>query len=255
MSDNSQKLNQGAAAAALSSGRAFSQISGIGQSLPVALSKVVGGIVTGNFQMVSGTGQGSQQTGGFTLPPVEMPALMSQYLRLPLQPGEKGVTMGADTSIDNVSGLGRNTPQSYTRPANMGPSVFVPVANKDWETTKPNYITMYGVKPADDNAEDKTHGTAIYDQVPSKAKASVVVETDADSKSTATLKVEGCKIVVTKDGVEITIPDGKELKVLGNNVKVTLPATGDVMVGTISLKSHVHTGTTPGSGITGAPQG
>jgi hypothetical protein len=247
MSDNSQKLSQGAALNTLASGRAFSQIAGIGQALPVALSKVAGGIVTSNFQMVP-------MQGGFTLPPVEMPALMSQYLRLPLQPGEKGITMGADTSIDNVSGLGRNTPQSYTRPANLGPSVFVPVANKDWEATKPNYVTMYGVKPADDNAQDKTHGTAIYDQVPSKAKASVMVETDADSKSSATVKVEGCIVKVTKDGVEITIPDGKELKVLGNNVKVTLPATGDVTVGTISLKSHVHTGTQPGSGNTGAPQ-
>lgn len=61
--------------------------------------------------------------------------------------------------------------------------------------------------------------------------------------------LNGNMVEMTSSGVSIT-PAGGIMTVNGS-----LKVTGDVMAGTISLMSHLHTGVTTGSGDTGPPVG
>lgn len=105
-----------------------------GKALPCSVVKVVGPIVTVKFEIDS----------SFTIPQITMPIMGSEYIRLPIQVGCKGVAFPADVYIGGISGLGGGT-ASFDQRANLATLVFFPVSSKSFSPSDdPNSLVLYG---------------------------------------------------------------------------------------------------------------
>lgn len=79
----------------------------------------------------------------YTIPHLTVPLFGPEYIRYPLQPGDKGILIPADTYLGGISGLGGGT-ADLTPPANLSALTFLPISNTEWESVDPNVLTMYG---------------------------------------------------------------------------------------------------------------
>lgn len=104
-----------------------------GQALPCAVVSVSGAIVTVAFQVNS----------KFTLPNVTIPLVGAQYVRYPIQPGDKGVVFPADARLSGVSGIGGGV-ADLSQPANLTALVFLPCGNVNWVSVDPQAVVIYG---------------------------------------------------------------------------------------------------------------
>jgi len=115
--------------------RALDAVQQTGRALPCVVETVVSsGIVTVSFQVNS----------GFTLQNVTMPIIGSEYVRLPIQVGDKGVTFPADTLLGGLSGLGAGLP-NLVQPANLTGLAFMWLGSSAWSVTDdPGAVVIYG---------------------------------------------------------------------------------------------------------------
>ncbi|EPK7360420.1 hypothetical protein [Kluyvera sichuanensis] len=79
----------------------------------------------------------------YVVPHLTVPLFGPEYIRYPMQPGDKGILVPADTYLGGVSGLGGGT-ADLTPPANLSALTFLPISNTEWESVDPNVLTMYG---------------------------------------------------------------------------------------------------------------
>ena len=134
MADNFQKtpLTQSVNAAAMN--RAGDATQAQGKSLPCTVVKVVSsGIVTVAFQV-----QGNQ-----TLANVTMPVTWSEFTRIPVYVGMKGVARTADARLGGVSGLGGGV-ADFTLPGNLGALTFEPIGNTQWSVVDGDTLVFIG---------------------------------------------------------------------------------------------------------------
>ena len=107
-----------------------------GQCYPCHVIEVNGAIVTINFDVIA--------PDGVTLPPVICPIAESQYVRLPVQVGDKGIAISANTRLGGISNLGLGY-APLINPSNLGGLVFMPIGDKKWFTVDGAYLFMYGI--------------------------------------------------------------------------------------------------------------
>jgi hypothetical protein len=93
-----QKVPLSRSLSAFAQKKALSEIAKRGQALPGHVVAVSGAIVTVNFDVQ-----------GVTLPQVAMPLIGAEYIRWPIQVGDKGYAAAADAYLGGVSGLGGGT--------------------------------------------------------------------------------------------------------------------------------------------------
>lgn len=107
-----------------------------GRALPCKVTAVSGSIVTVSFQVTS----------DFTLPKVTIPVIGPEYIRFPIQVGCKGITLPADVSLGNITGMGTgDTPNIDDLPATLSALVFVPIATTSFsDTDDANKVVIYG---------------------------------------------------------------------------------------------------------------
>ena len=132
MADNVQKTPIGLSINRHARTKALDAIQQRGQSLPCTVVSVRGSIVTVNFE-ISGPG----------LPNVTVPVIGSEYIRLPIQPKDKGWVLAADAYLGGVSGLGGGI-ADLTQRANLTALVFSPIGNTGFSTVNGNAVTIYG---------------------------------------------------------------------------------------------------------------
>jgi hypothetical protein len=118
--------------------KALSQIAQTGRSLPCQVVKVMGSIVQVSFQVQAVPGQAA-----VTIDNVTIPIIGSEYIRLPIQPGCKGMTVAADAYLGGMSGQGGGV-ATLTRPANLTALAFVPLGNVGFFSVNGQVLTMYG---------------------------------------------------------------------------------------------------------------
>lgn len=100
--------------------KVLEEINKRGKTLPGHVISVQGALVTVNFDVE-----------GALLPSVQMAVAQSQYIVIPIQPGDKGVAIPADVYIGSSTGLGSST-AGMTLPANLTSLIWVPVSNSAW---------------------------------------------------------------------------------------------------------------------------
>ena len=153
----------------------------------------------------------------YTMPPVTCPVANSQWIRDPIQIGDQGVLEPADASLGGISGLGTGT-AGLNIVANLAAVVWKPVANATWEMDDPGKALING--------------------------PTGVILRDLNKL---------CVFELTPSGITLTI--GGTLICTFSSAGLVLPASADVLVGTISLKSYLTTGVQSGDQLSGPPQG
>lgn len=106
----------------------------LGKSLPAHVVAINGSIVTVAFDVVS----------DFTLPTVTVPVLGFEYIRYPIQIGDKGAVIAFDARLGENSGLGQNA-TDLSQPGNLSALIFCPFGNINWFGVNPNALTLYGI--------------------------------------------------------------------------------------------------------------
>ncbi|WP_222718349.1 hypothetical protein, partial [Enterococcus faecalis] len=87
-----------------------------GRELPCHVVDICGQIVTVQFDMLPE---------GINFPQITIPVATFPYIRYPIQPGDRGVTIAADVSLRGVSGLGTGMATlSYSM--SLTPLFFIP---------------------------------------------------------------------------------------------------------------------------------
>jgi hypothetical protein len=104
-----------------------------GQALPCSVVSVTGAIVVVKFEVKS----------SFTLPQVTMPLFGPEYIRYPIQRGDKGFAIPADARLGAMSGLGGGV-ATLDQPNNLAALTFLPIGNKNWTAVDPQSVTIYG---------------------------------------------------------------------------------------------------------------
>lgn len=105
-----------------------------GQVLPASIVGRSGNMVTVSFEL---------RDTPYVFPQVTIPIFGPQYIRYPMQVGDRGIVIPADTYIGGVSGQGGGV-ADLTPPANLSALVFLPISNTEWQEVNPNVLVMYG---------------------------------------------------------------------------------------------------------------
>lgn len=108
-----------------------------GWSLPCTVTEVISsGIVKVSFEV---------QDPVLVIPQIEIPILAPEYIRYPIQVGDKGMTVPADVSLGGITGLGTGIP-TLSQPANLTGLAFMWLGNTAWEAVDPSSLVLYPVK-------------------------------------------------------------------------------------------------------------
>ena len=99
--------------------KAAQAIAATGRALPCTVVAVNGSLVTVKFEVSSAP---------WTLPNLTLPKGESQWLRAPVQVGDVGMTLPADTFLGGVTGLGAGVADLTKDYGNLATLVWVPVA-------------------------------------------------------------------------------------------------------------------------------
>lgn len=177
-----------------------------GRALPASVVSVSGAIVTVKFEVNS----------PYTIPKVTIPLFGPEYIRYPIQPGDKGFVVPADVFLGAMSGLGSGTPD-LTTPGNLSALVFFPTGNKDWSTVDPQSVTIYG-----------PNGVVLR-----------------DTGSNSTIVLTPSSIILTGEDSVTIISSGASMEVFNNgNFAILGAAAGLVAANTLTIQDALHYTTT-----------
>lgn len=147
-----------------------------GRALPASVTAVQGRIVTVRLEVDCNP----------ALPPLNVPIAESEYMRVPIQPGCKGLVVSADVSLGQMTGMGARRPALNDSSSNLSSCVFLPLSNAEWEKLDGNMLQLYGVA-----------GVQITDRL--NGSSTVTLTKDAVTLSTgaATVTLSGGKVEIS----------------------------------------------------------
>jgi len=147
---NSQKLLFQKSLAEIASGGASDAISLLARTLPASVIAVNGSIAEVKFELLT----------EYSLPPIKVPVVGSEYVREPVQPGDKGILIPCGASISAISGQGENT-ADLSVPANLSSFVFMPIGSAKWKSVDAGSLVLSGL--ADVLLRNTVHQMKIED--------------------------------------------------------------------------------------------
>ena len=187
-----------------------------GKALPCTVVAVSGAIITVNFQISS----------RFTLPQIQVPLFGPEYIRYPIQVGDKGCVFAADARLGAMTGLGGGV-ADLSAPGNLGALVFFPVGNKTWSAVDPNSVTIYG-----------PNGVTLY---------------DTGKNSSLTLTPNGI-VMVGKNTITATVGNAEAsiaaalISLSIGSISVQVTPAGIVLNGPVQINGPITTAGIGGSG-------
>ena len=203
MANNAQKIPFQGALNRFAEKKVLNAIHQLGQVLTCSVTDVQGSIVTVKFELDSVP---------FTLPSVTVPVFGPEYIRYPIQVGDKGIVLAADVRLGGITGLGSGN-AGLTPPANLTALVFLPIANANWDPPDdPDKLELYGPQ-----------GVII------KKKGGQAIITVEDNQ--ITIQTSGASIIITDTEVQIV---------------------GTLMINGSAYLAHKHSGVSTGTGTSGA---
>lgn len=131
--------------------RARNEIQNTGRCLPCSVVAVNGSLVTVKFEVNSRP---------WTLPQITIPKAESQWIRMPIQVGDAGITIPADVLIGNISGLSGGVP-TMAKPGNLSALVFLPVASKNFSSVNASAAYIAGPQGAVIQTQDGTSSIVV----------------------------------------------------------------------------------------------
>jgi len=208
------------------------------QSLPCHVVSVSGSIVTVAFDVLSGK---------ITMPQVTMPVFGPEYIRYPIQVGDKGYAMSATASLRGQSGLGTGV-ADFTDPGNLTSLVFMPIGNKNWFTVDGNILFMYGINGVEITTKNQDVTLLLnHSGITINLGGGNLIINNGNTTMNGNLTVNG--LITGTNGFAISGGSGGTMNVTGN-----IATTGTITNNGKNIGStHTHSGVTTGSGNTGVP--
>lgn len=189
-----------------------------GRSLPCHVVDVSGQIVTVQFDMLPD---------GVRYPQITIPISTFPYIRYPVQKGDRGVTVAADVSLRNVSGLGTGI-ASRAFSMSLVPLFFVPLSNNGWSEEDPDKIVLYGP----DGAILKTEA----------GDSSITVESGKITESADEIHLNAANIflkgIIHLNGT--IVQDAGEMTDTTTSLIGPVNVENDVTAGEVTLTGHTH---------------
>ena len=107
-----------------------------GKTIPCSVVAVLGsGIVTVKFEV---------NAGAATLPHVTIPVAYPEYIRYPIQVGDKGMAVPGGVKTGGLTGLGSGVPD-LSNPGNLSAMSFMWLGSSAWSATDDaNAVVIYG---------------------------------------------------------------------------------------------------------------
>lgn len=208
-------------------------LQGLGQVLPCSIIKVEGAIVTVNFEI---------DNEKFTPPPVRCATISSQYIRVPLQVGDKGVCVAANARLGGVNGLGSGV-ASLVNPSNLGGLVFLPIGNINFEAVDAQANVLIAPNGAVLRTTDNLSNLTVSQ---SKINLDYFGNTINIDASGITITAQSTTVVINSAGVIISSAGGS-ITIGGGGVSIT----GGLSIDGQPYINHIHSGVQTGGGNTG----
>jgi len=219
-----QKLNFGLNMNRFTERKLSEAFQAAGKILPASILKQEGNMVTVAFEL---------RDTPYVFPQLTVPLFGPQYIRYPMQPGDKGIVIPGDTYLGGVSGQGGGV-ADLTPPANLSALVFLPISNTEWDSVDGQVVTIYG--PEGVTIRDQGSNTTFL-----LTPDSIAIQTVDQFKVT----VGGTVLTLTQGMWSLTGTAGK----LEDSTASTSPAI--MHAGWAALvawcNSHVHTNGNGGS--------
>ena len=187
-----------------------------GKSMPASVVSVSGSIATVKIEINS----------EFTIPHITVPILGSEYIRLPIQAGCKGMVISSEYYIGAMSGLGPGVADMRIQ-GNMSNLVFVPLGNKKWASVSADVLTMYGVS-----------GVLLSDKEGSDNSVSI-------TSDGVTMKTSGASVECLENSVIMKT----------SAASVECDAAGVSIIGALTINGQAYTAHTHTNGNEGQPTG
>jgi hypothetical protein len=131
---NYQKTPVGPSLSRIGMQAAATAIQQFGRALPCTVTAVSGQMVTVKFEVNT----------PFTLYPITIPIIGSQWLRIPVQKDDQGMTVACDTYLGGISGLGGGV-ATMTPRLNMTSLAFAHISQTTWPASpNPNAAWING---------------------------------------------------------------------------------------------------------------
>lgn len=146
-----------------------------GKALPASVITVQGRIVTVRLEVDCNP----------ALPPLNVPIAENEYMRVPIQPGCKGLVVSADVSLGQMTGMGARRPALNDSSPNLSSCLFLPLSHAEWEKLDGNMLQLYGV--AGVQVTDRLNGSSTV----TLTKDSVTLSTGA-----ATVTLSGGRVEI-----------------------------------------------------------
>lgn len=209
-----------------------------GRQLPCYVIAVQNQFVTVRFDLLPD---------GVVYPEITIPILTWEYIRIPVQIGNKGITLAADVSLRNVSKQEGVANRSVL--PSLTPLFFVPVSNVQWSKEDGKKVVIVGPEGAIIKTKDGNNIITVDPgKVEIKSGSEAVVTVNSDQIN---LKKGSSNIVASTSGIDITAStislngsiqlNGSVSTASGEAVNIT----SDVKIKGIDFTAHTH----PVSGV------
>ena len=231
-----QKLPFGQAISAFTANQTESGIQSQGRAWPCYVTQVSGSIVTVKFALTTNE----------TIPEVTIPVFGPEYIRYPIQVGDKGFVVPADVSLRDMSGLGVGIPD-FSTPGNLSALVFMPIGNKNWFAVDGQYLVMYGPSGVEISTKNMDCTLTLNSSgITINLNGGNLIVNNGDTTMNGNLTVNG--LITGTQGFNIS--GGSTTASVTGNVDIVGTLTNN---GKLVGSTHTHGGVQTGGGTTGAP--
>lgn len=231
-----QKLPFGQALSAFTANQTDSGIQSRGRAWPCYVTGVNGSIVTVKFAITTNE----------TVPEVTVPVFGPEYIRYPIQLGDKGFVVPADVSLRDMSGLGVGVPD-FSNPGNLTALVFMPIGNANWFDVNGQYLVMYGPEGVILSTKNMDCTlTLTHTGITINLNGGNLTVNNGNTTMNGNLTVNG--LITGTQGFNIS--GGSTTATVTGNVDITGTLSNN---GKLVGSTHTHGGVQTGGGTTGVP--
>ncbi|MDR8399213.1 phage baseplate protein [Paraburkholderia sp. USG1] len=212
----------------------------LGKGLPCHVIEAAGPLITVAFDVTS----------LFTLPQITVPLFGPEYIRYPIQPGDKGYVIPVECPVGFSSGQA-SSPPDLSAPGNLEALYFQPIGNAKWQTVDGQAVVIYG--PNGVTLRDTNSGAVI---VLHPAEITVTIGSCTITMDASTISMNApSKITLTAPEIELDGQMTQGTSAGGYPATLQGPVTvvNDVTAAGTSVHGHVHGGVTTGGDDTGTP--
>jgi len=212
-----------------------------GKALPCHVVSAAGPLITVAFDLTPSV---------YVLPQITVPLFGPEYIRYPLQPGDKGFVVPVSCPVGFSSGQA-SSPSDLSQPGNLEALFFMPIGNATWQTVDGQAVVLYG--PNGVTLRDTNSGAVIVLH-PTTITATIGSTSVAMDGSSVTVSATSS---ITLAAPNIVLDGNLTQGTSGAGFPATLqgPVTvvHDVTAAGTSVHSHVHSGVQSGSSDSGPP--